>query len=139
MVFLHGHATLASSSGRFHRGASRVAEASAVYRPRHPERTPFYQLFERHFDRYLGKYEERFEPRYGYLRPVGARTVSAFLECGRLQSGFARIRCQKCRGEHLLAFSCQTRNFWPSCQQSGPRWWPRSGWPTSSRRCHTGT
>ena len=93
-----------------------MAEPSAVYRPRHPERTPFCQLFERHFDRYLGAYKERFEPRYGYLRPVVARTVSAFLECGRLQNGFARIRCPQCRGEHLLAFSCQTRNFCPSCQ-----------------------
>ena len=93
-----------------------MAETSAIYRPRHPERTPFYQLFDRYFDRYLGEYEERFEPRYGYLRPVVARTVSAFLECGRLQNGFARIRCPKCRGEHLLAFSCQTRNFCPSCQ-----------------------
>ena len=61
-------------------------------------------------------YEERFEPRYGYLRPVVARAVPAFLECGRLQNGFARIRCPRCRGEHLLAFSCQTRNFCPSCQ-----------------------
>ena len=29
---------------------------------------------------------------------------------------FARIRCSNCRAEHLLAFSCQTRNFCPSCQ-----------------------
>jgi len=57
VVFLYGRAALASSSDRFHHGASRVAEASVVYRPRHPERTPFYQLFERHFDRYLGEYE----------------------------------------------------------------------------------
>jgi len=42
--------------------------------------------------------------------------VHAYLDCGRLHGGFARIRCPKCRGEHLLAFSCQTRNFCPSCQ-----------------------
>jgi hypothetical protein len=30
--------------------------------------------------------------------------------------GFARIRCPNCRAEHLLAFSCRTRNFCPSCQ-----------------------
>ena len=39
-----------------------------------------------------------------------------YLDCGRLHGGFARIRCPSCRGEHLLAFSCQTRNFCPSCQ-----------------------
>lgn len=43
-------------------------------------------------------------------------TVEAFLACGRLLGGFARLRCPSCRGEHLLAFSCQTRNFCASCQ-----------------------
>ncbi|MGQ0614768.1 MAG: transposase zinc-binding domain-containing protein [Planctomycetaceae bacterium] len=36
---------------------------------------------------------------------------------GRLPGGFARLRCPKCRGEHLLAFSCRTRNFCASCQE----------------------
>jgi hypothetical protein len=53
VVLPHGHATLAGPSGGFHHGAGRVAAASAVYRPRHPERTPSYQLFERYFDRHL--------------------------------------------------------------------------------------
>jgi len=44
------------------------------------------------------------------------RSVEEFLSCGRLQGGFARIRCDKCRKEHLLAFSCRTRNFCASCQ-----------------------
>ena len=87
-----------------------------VYRPRHPERTAFYRLLSEHLERYVGTYEERFEPRYGRLRRVVPRTAEAFLECGRLQNGFARIRCPQCTGEHLLAFSCQTRNFCPSCQ-----------------------
>ena len=88
----------------------------AVYRPRHPERTAFYKLFQDHFERYLREYEDRFEPRHGPLRPVVRPTVEAYLECGRLHGGFARIRCPKCRAEHLLAFSCQTRNFCGSCQ-----------------------
>jgi hypothetical protein len=85
-----------------------VAEAPAAYRPRHPERTGFYQLFETHFDSYVRAYEERLEPRSGPLRTVVVRSVEAFLDCGRLQGGFARIRCPKCRDEHLLAFSCQS-------------------------------
>ena len=44
------------------------------------------------------------------------RVVDQYLECGRPEGGFARIRCPSCRREHLLAFSCQTRNFCPSCQ-----------------------
>jgi len=87
-----------------------------VYRPRHPERTAFYRLISRYLERYVGTYEERFEARHGPLRRVVPRTAEAFLECGRLQNGFARIRCPQCTGEHLLAFSCQTRNFCPSCQ-----------------------
>ena len=93
-----------------------VAEAQAVYRPRHPERTSFYHLIDEHFDRYKLLHEERFEQKSGPLRTVVARTVEAYLDCGRLENGFARIRCPSCRGEHLLAFSCQTRNFCPSCQ-----------------------
>ena len=93
-----------------------VAESPSQYRPRHPERTAFYQLFETHFDSYVRAYEERFEPRSGPLRPVVVRSVEEFLSCGRLQGGFARIRCPKCRKEHLLAFSCRTRNFCSSCQ-----------------------
>ena len=97
-------------------GGRLIAEAPAQYRPRHPERTAFYQLFEDHFDRYVRGYEERFEPRSGPLRPVVVRSVEEFLGCGRLQGGFARIRCPKCHAEHLLAFSCRTRNFCSSCQ-----------------------
>ena len=85
-----------------------VGEPEAVYRPRHPERTVLYRLFERHFDDYVRTHEERFERTSGPLRPVVLRTVEAYLDCGRLFGGFARLRCPKCEGEHLLALSCQT-------------------------------
>jgi len=78
-------------------GGCVLAEAPAAYRPRHPERTGFYQLFETHFDGYVRAYEERFETRSGPMRPVVVGSVEAFLDCGRLQGGFARIRCDKCR------------------------------------------
>jgi hypothetical protein len=42
-------------------GAGTITEAPAVYRPGHPERSAFYQLFENHFDSYVRCYEERFE------------------------------------------------------------------------------
>jgi hypothetical protein len=96
--------------------ASLIADAPAVYRPRHPEQTAFYQLLAEHFEPFARVHEERYEPRDGPLRPVVRPTVEAFLDCGRLENGFARIRCPQCRAEHLLAFSCHTRNFCPSCQ-----------------------
>ena len=99
------------------RGALFVREPEApYYRPRHPETTLHYKLFEQHFDRYVYAYEERFEPRSGPLRPEVESAVEAFLACGRPEGGFARIRCESCKAEHLLSFSCRTRNFCPSCQ-----------------------
>ena len=44
------------------------------------------------------------------------KTVDRFSECGIFHHGFARIRCPECREEYLLAFSCKTRYFCPSCQ-----------------------
>ena len=86
------------------------------YRPRHPERTALYRLLEDGFEDYLRVHPDRYEPRWGPLREVVRRDVHAYLACGRLLGGFARIRCPRCRAEHLLAFSCRTRNLCPSCQ-----------------------
>ncbi len=38
----------------------------------------------------------------------------AFLQCGRLEHGFLRARCEDCKHEHLVAFS-KRRGFCPSC------------------------
>jgi len=38
-----------------------------------------------------------------------------FLKCGRLEYGFLRLRCDSCKQERLLAFSCKRRGFCPSC------------------------
>ena len=86
------------------------------YRPRHPERTALYRLLEDAFEDYACVHPDRYEPRWGPLREVVRRDVHAYLACGRLLGGFARIRCPRCRAEHLLAFSCRTRNLCPSCQ-----------------------
>ena len=87
-----------------------------VYRPRHPERLPTYRMLEAYFRAYALAHEERYEPRHGPLRAVVSRSVDQYLECGRLRAGFVRIRCPTCFGEHLLAFSCRTRNLCASCQ-----------------------
>ncbi len=45
------------------------------------------------------------------------RVADAFLDCGDLRHGFARIVCENpdCRQEMLLAFSYRGRYFCPSC------------------------
>ncbi|MHC9538482.1 MAG: transposase zinc-binding domain-containing protein [Vulcanimicrobiota bacterium] len=59
-----------------------------------------------------GKYEKT----YGYWRPVIRDTLFKFLECENLHNGFARVRCDDCGEEYLLAFSCKTKCC-PSCSQ----------------------
>src|SRR2546428_3525955 len=90
-----------------------VCDPAAVYRPRNPEATVFYQVFEQYFDKYVAEYEERFEPHSGPLRRVVPDSVEQFLACGRLQGGFARLRCPSCKGEHLIALVCPS--YYTSC------------------------
>ncbi|MDW7730712.1 MAG: transposase zinc-binding domain-containing protein, partial [Bacillota bacterium] len=40
-----------------------------------------------------------------------------YLECGDPHFGFARVKCEDCNHEYLLAFSCKCRHFCPSCHQ----------------------
>ena len=87
-----------------------------IYRQRHPEQTALYQCLEGYWDEFKQAYEYFYEKDYGPLRPVVQKTVGRFLECGIFRNGFARIRCPDYRHEYLLAFSCKTRYFCPSCQ-----------------------
>jgi len=38
-----------------------------------------------------------------------------YLKCGILANGFIRVRCEDCKKESLIAFSCKKRGFCPSC------------------------
>ena len=88
-----------------------------VYRPRRPRQSPLWQCLTRHFDSFQAVYEERYQSRHGFLRPIIPEVVNKFLDCGDLEHGFARIRCDHCKKDHLLAFSCKGRWFCPSCHQ----------------------
>jgi ribosomal protein S27E len=39
----------------------------------------------------------------------------AYLKCGRFEHGLLRVRCEDCRAEKLVAFSCKRHGFCPSC------------------------
>jgi len=43
------------------------------------------------------------------------REFRAFLGCGDLRRGFARVRCDGCAFERLIPFSCKGRGVCPSC------------------------
>jgi hypothetical protein len=68
------------------------------------------EAFERH-------YEARFQKRDGFLRPEVSQTLDAFEACGDLSRGFARLHCDHCGHDYLIAFSCKQRYFCPSCHQ----------------------
>ena len=60
-------------------------------------------------------WEERFERTYGFWRGVTDTAVGAYLDCGILENGFARVRCSACQADFLIAFSCKGRGLCPSC------------------------
>ena len=52
---------------------------------------------------------ERVEPRFC------RREVEAYLRCGILGHGFARVHCAACKKDRVVAFSCKGRGFCQSC------------------------
>jgi len=71
--------------------------------------------FQMFYERVKGAWEERFERTYGFWRGVVDGVVLAFQACGDFEGGFARVYCDACRVEYLVAFSCSRRVFCPSC------------------------
>jgi len=43
------------------------------------------------------------------------KELLAYLDCGLLCRGFARLKCRACGETRLVAFSCKGRGFCPSC------------------------
>jgi hypothetical protein len=76
-----------------------------------PEQTLLYQLIERHWPEFQSHLSEV----GSYLPRHVAREFDEYLDCGRLEHGILRVRCEGCHHEHLVAFSCKRRGFCPSC------------------------
>ena len=83
---------------------------------------------DKHFETFRQVYDERFQAKYGFWRPVVDRSVTAFLKCGDLEEGFARVRCPDCHHEMFVAFSCKQRCTCPS----GPD--PKTWHPASTQK-----
>ncbi len=67
--------------------------STPAYRPRHPERSPFYQCLEDYWDEFKQSYPCFYEADYGSWRSEGQTLVGRLLECGILRHAFARIHC----------------------------------------------
>ena len=61
--------------------------------------------------------DEHFSRQYGFWRSCVEQVIYRYLDCGDLHNGFARVKCNDCGYEYLLAFSCKRRHFCPSCHQ----------------------
>jgi len=88
-----------------------------VYRPRKPQDSAYYPCVEDCFETFEQVYQERFEQKYGFFRPYVRQVIYRYLDCGILKNGFARVPCEDCGHEYLLAHSCKRRRFCPSCHQ----------------------
>ena len=58
---------------------------------------------------------DRFQGKYGVLREEVLCTFDAYLNCGILAHGAARVYCDSCKHSLLVAFSCKKRGVCPSC------------------------
>jgi hypothetical protein len=91
-----------------------TSTAARGYTRRQPESTVLYGIFRDHLPTLLDQARDRSEHGFGYPRFV-EREFERFLACGLLCQGFVRVRCDSCAEERLVAFSCKTRGFCPSC------------------------
>jgi hypothetical protein len=87
--------------------------AAPTYQPRQPERTVLYRTIEAYLEPFLT--QTAGDAEHAGLPVFVKREFEAYLRCGILDHGFARVRCAGCAYERLVPFSCKGRGFCPSC------------------------
>ena len=87
---------------------------TGVYKRRRPEKTAAYQAVQHHLETWLETTREA-NPDYEAIPHYIERDLRRFLECGILAYGFARVYCDHCGRDYLLAYSCKGRGICPSC------------------------
>ena len=85
------------------------------YWRREPEKTDLYRLVSSGRDKLPRVWDERFQSAYGCLRDEVLTTFDAYLNCGLLEHGAARVYCDACKHSFLVAFSCKKRGVCVSC------------------------
>ena len=85
--------------------------AAGVYVRRRPETTLLYQLVQEYWPEFQAELASHGKSLPAYV----TNEFDEYLKCGRLEYGFLRVRCDSCRDEKLVAFSCKKRGFCPGC------------------------
>ena len=89
------------------------ATARGRYQHREPEKTLLHRIVRENLATFLVEAQERYPS--GELPSFIRDEFERYLRCGLLCHGFARVRCQTCHDELLVAFSCKNRGLCPSC------------------------
>jgi ribosomal protein S27E len=82
-----------------------------THQRRRPEETLLYKTLAEHLGSFLANLEEEGKSLPKHVE----KELRAYLECGILAYGFVRVKCEDCKSELLVAFSCKKRGFCPSC------------------------
>jgi len=79
-----------------------------IYQPRNPKASAYYKCVENHFEELEQAWDDMYKSRYGYWRTYVMTVIFKYLDCGDLHFGFARVRCEECGHEYLLALACRS-------------------------------
>ncbi len=88
-----------------------VSASAPAYRRHRPEQTVFYAIVAEHYPLFV----DTVEASGSHLPDFVRQEFEDYQKCGLLEHGFLRVKCDGCRNEHLVAFSCKRRGFCPSC------------------------
>ena len=88
-----------------------VEPSACRYIRRQPEETLLYQTVQGHLATFFAQCETFDRSIPSFIKDE----LEAFLRCGILAYGFARIYCGECRYDRLVTFSCKKRGFCGSC------------------------
>jgi hypothetical protein len=83
------------------------------YQSHRPEQTLLYQIVDEYYPAFAALMAEQGKELPGYVQ----REFEEFLQCGRLEHGFLRVRCESCHAEHGVVCGRgrnPTLRLWPA-------------------------
>jgi len=101
-------------AGLYEHASGAAGRRLVGYSRRTPEGTVLHELVARHAQTMLAELRDA-DPDGGGLPRYVERELAAYLRCGVLAHGFARVRGQACGDEIVVAFSCKRRGICSSC------------------------
>ena len=75
--------------------------AALAYQRHRPEQTALYSIVSEHYPRFV----QEIERAGGHLPGFVRQEFEDYLQCGLLEHGFLRVKCDGCRHEHLAGAS----------------------------------